>query len=323
MAEERAGAIGLSWAFALGALCGGLIMLAGLLTWMEGLPEKGGAVAGRLAVEQSTPQSVPAETAEDDQDALRHELAAAQARIEELETERDRLADQAMTEAILEVLAKRVDRISGENARERAEAVVGISQRRVALAEGQWFGGLADNFSMMAALGLLGDTGVERLMDIVLNESRPMKQRAAAFEALAFFPHVRAVELMLHPPQSIGEFLTDVPDLNEYLARSASWIPTADLSPLMSDLYEAGAPGAAAGDEGALQLVGVLGFVHDHEPAQRIFDDRTLRRDHGAALLEAAQWVGGDKAREFVEELSRRHSERAVRDQALAMLADW
>lgn len=325
MTERRAGTVGLSGAFTLGALCGGMVVLAGVLTWMEKLPERDTPARPRAAQVSKTPQATGASPAGDPSsiDAFREQLAEAQDRIRELEAEHEQQADRAMTDAILDVLANTIDRSAADRARKRADSVLQGSQRRIDLKKNVMFGGLYDTISMLIALGRLGDTGVDKLIETALDESRPREQREAAFEALTFFPDARALEIILHPPEPMEDLVDGGLEFKEILARSASWVATDDLKPLMNDLYESGTPGAAHGDENALQLMGVLAFVHGYEPAQKLFEDRSLQRGYGRNLLIAAQWAGGDAARAYVEDLSRRHPERDVRDQAAAMLANW
>lgn len=245
--------------------------------------------------------------------ALRAEVEELREALARAQDELARLRNERLQQALSGLLAVRANEFAATRSSER---VVGGGLPRIRHRDTQWFGSLPAMIGLFWEIARLGDAGIDQLLRRVGDPNLDPGERGIICELLVYVPYKGVLEFLM----------TDHPDLEysvdlEFLQYQAENLPTADVRPHARELNRLIALDGGGTDE--LRLLVTLALVHEIPESRQLLRRVQGSEEHAQAVLEAVNWLGTGRAREYLEDVSRTHRDRTLRDQAAAFLEEW
>jgi hypothetical protein len=300
------------------------IAVAGFIGWNLGS-------AGGLPVERETGEepvsTVPAPRAEE---RLRQEPAPTVAELERenaqlreelagLKDEVQKAASDFLMYAISQALQ---DAARKEVTTQQVEATWNRGMKAIERAAADSFfgiGAIGDVLALTAEIALMGEEGIRCLGEIARDTGRTTEERRDALEILAHMPHKLALETIMEmpDPESFGMYfpynaiegpLLKLPtaDIQEYIPQIRRYLS----STIAADRFEG-------------ELAAILAFLHEDAFCSSLLHDPHVWHEELDRVFLAANYIHTERAREFLEEVRRTHSNEEFCTRAAEMLDNW
>jgi len=247
------------------------------------------------------------------------ELRALRAQVEELDTalagaqgELERLRNERLQQGLSDFLAGRAREFTAAQSSEHAVAH-GVS--RIRHREEGWFGSLPATMALLSEMARLGEAGIDYALRRVGDLNVDLQERGALVEVLPYIPHERILDFLLR----------DHPDLEysvepEYLQHQIEGLPTEAVRRHAREIGQVIGDGRGSDEQ---RLLVALALIHDIPESRQSLRRLLAAGEDAESALEAINWLGTGPARKYLEEVSRTHHDRALRERAAALLEEW
>jgi hypothetical protein len=244
---------------------------------------------------------------------LREELA-------ELKDEMRKAASNCLVYAISQALQNAADR-EVTTQQVRVAWGRGIADIERARASGM-FGGLDEFLALTAEIALMGEQGIRCLSDIAWDTDRTTEERESAVEMLAHMPHKLALQTIM---ETADPEVFDPPFPYDHIGIQLLRLPRADIQECVPEITRHLSSTLAAGefDSTEGELTAILAFVHEDALCSSLLHDARIWHEDLPDVLFGANYVHTERAREFLEEVRRTHSNEEFRTMAAEMLDNW
>jgi hypothetical protein len=249
----------------------------------------------------------PASTAAD----LERENAQLREELAELKDEMQKAASDCLMYAISQALQGAAQR---EVSTKQVEATWKTHMEQIERTGGPfgWVGLAVD-------MALMGEQGIRCLSEIAWDTGRTTEERQTALETLSIMPHKLALETIMEmpDPESFGPRFP-----YDHIGRQLLKLPTADIQEYIPQIRRY-LSSAVAAHQPEGDVTAILAFVHDDTFSLSLLHDPRVWHEHLDGVLSGADYVHTERAKEFLEEVRRTHSNEEFRTIATEMLDNW
>jgi hypothetical protein len=248
---------------------------------------------------------------------LKRENAELREELAELKDEMQKAASDYLMYAISQALERAAEReVSTQQVRSTWEAGLQAADR---IHPGGMLDELTETIWLLVDMARLGDEGVRCLSDIAWDTERTTEERHDALEMLAVIPDKVSLETIMEipDPESFGPHFP-----YDHIGRQLLKLPTADIQEYMPQITRY-LSSAVAADQPERELTAILAFVHDDTFSSSLLHDPRIWQQDLLFVLWGADYVHTERAKEFLEEVRRTHSNEEFRTMAAEMLDNW